>query len=376
MHYSVLTAVTLSKEITIPPEEDKQIRADLKTARAMLKKEPDSHELQWTIAELEHSLNPLENVAERLVFEVMDPYGMETENPKRLAFFPHEETDESDYATETRDCVRLPDGSIVFRYDPRFSKHYEIFEGKVYRKEFGPLRHRKRTRKAKKFLPLPDYPLKKLYPTFQKYMEQYFGCVYNEEAQAYGHYGNPDAFWDWYEVGGRWQECFLVKEDCPIAVRGMQGVLCGPGKTAPEGYCWVAGARKCDIAWEQMKKNFNEEIIWGLRQFQSWYLAGKVPEAWRGIALVTSDGVYLHRWLVYRANETEEQNLCRASQLAKARYFVNPYAFIGSDGWKDIEPFESDAQDGAADMQWNQMVQDFIDGLPEEALLVSVDCHN
>lgn len=376
MHYSVLTAISLPEAAVISFADYEQIRLELLAARAKLEKRPNSDTCQMAAAKLENSLNRLEYVAESLVFEAMDRYGVNTDDPKYLAFYPHEEGEDSVYKTGTISCVRLPDGKIVYDHDARFSKRYEVFEGRVYQKTFGPLHHRKRTKKAKKFLPLPAYPLKKLYPTLEEYMEQYWGFIYNEEEQAYGYYENPNAFWDWYELGGRWYEYFLVKEDCPSAIRGAQARVCGPTKIAPEGYCWVAGARKCDIAWDKMKESFVEEVSQTLQEFQSWYLAGEVPEEWRGFAFVTPDGVYFHRRLVYRVGETVEENLRRDHQLMQARYFVNPYAFISGDGWTDCHSFDACSQGESKDMQWNRMVQEFIGGLPEDVMLVSVDCHN
>ena len=61
---------------------------------------------------------------------------------------------------------------------------------------------------------LVNYPLKKLYKTLGEYAEQYHGYVYNEEEQGYGYYSNPNAFYDWYVIGGRWPRVFLVKESC------------------------------------------------------------------------------------------------------------------------------------------------------------------
>ncbi len=195
--------------------------------------------------------------------------------------------------------------------------------------------------------------------------------------EPYGmHTANSNVLWDWYELGGRWYEYFLVKEDCSSAVRGTRARVYGPAQIAPEGYCWAAGAKKCDIAWDKMKERFVKELSQSLREFQSWCLAGEVPEKWRGTAFVTPDGVYLHRRLVYCTDKTAEENLSRANHLMEARYFVNPYAFIGRDGWMGCDNFSAASLDGTADTTWNQTVQNFIDSLPEDALLVSVDCHN
>lgn len=327
------------------------------------------------LPELENSLVPLEDTVERLVFETMDPYGMYTENPEHLVFCAYEEGEDGAYETGTMDCVRLPDGSIVCEFDRRFSGRYEIFEGKAYQKESGPLRHRKRTKRAKKFLPLPEYPLKKLYLTFQMYMEQYLGCFYNEKEQAYGYCENPCAFWDWLEVGGRWSDVFLVKDDCPYVLRGAQANHHGSDRPAPDGYCWVSGARKCDIAWDKMKEVLTEDAVQKFHQLQEWYRTGEVPEEQYGFVTVAPEGVYVFGRLVYQANETMEQNLRRSNPLLEARYAVKPYAFIGGKGWMECEYSDSGNEDEAVDMRWNQAVQELIDSLPEDVMLVSVDCH-
>lgn len=40
----------------------------------------------------------------------------------------------------------------------------------------------------------PDYPIKKLYPDFADYAEEYWGVSYHPEQEAYGFYYNPNAF--------------------------------------------------------------------------------------------------------------------------------------------------------------------------------------
>ena len=35
---------------------------------------------------------------------------------------------------------------------------------------------------------------------------------YDEESDSYGYWDNPNGFWDWYQVGGRWFGYFLIKE--------------------------------------------------------------------------------------------------------------------------------------------------------------------
>lgn len=58
-----------------------------------------------------------------------------------------------------------------------------------------------------------DYKkLKGKYPTIESYYKDYLGLEYNEEEGAYGYYANPNAKWDWYQVGGRWSGMLTTKQ--------------------------------------------------------------------------------------------------------------------------------------------------------------------
>lgn len=98
------------------------------------------------------------------------------------------------------------------------------------------------------------YPVKKLYPSLKQYAEDYCGYTYDNKNNTYGYYCNPNAFWDWYSIGGRWPFQFLVRDTAERINGerswGNEDAVC----EAPEGYIWVCGARKRDIAWELMKE--------------------------------------------------------------------------------------------------------------------------
>ena len=82
---------------------------------------------------------------------------------------------------------------------------------RCFRKGRAP-RHEKRTKKAKKMRALMGYPVKKLYPSLKQYAEDYCGYTFDSKNNAYGYYCNPNAFWDWYSIGGRWPFQFLVRD--------------------------------------------------------------------------------------------------------------------------------------------------------------------
>lgn len=81
-------------------------------------------------------------------------------------------------------------------------------------------------------------------------MENYCGYDFYEDQGAYGYYTNPHAFWDWYQIDGRWPFVFLLKSGCNSLISSdrswySQDAVSPP---APEGYVWTAGTRKADIA--------------------------------------------------------------------------------------------------------------------------------
>lgn len=58
--------------------------------------------------------------------------------------------------------------------------------------------------------------------SFRDYMEGECGYSYNEETKEYGTYDNPNARFDWMQIGGRWAGLLTVKK----------GVDCGIGETS------------------------------------------------------------------------------------------------------------------------------------------------
>lgn len=47
--------------------------------------------------------------------------------------------------------------------------------------------------------------------SFEFFVEDWFGYEKNEATGKYGYWENPNAKWDWYEVGGRWEKLLKLK---------------------------------------------------------------------------------------------------------------------------------------------------------------------
>lgn len=318
----------------------------------------------------------LEAWADSYIWDDMAPFCESTEDPEYLEFEDCTEDVENGYASEKVDCFKLPNGSVVARYN-RLASGFVIRDGLVYQSQAGPLKHEKRTKKARKIKALPDYPFNKLYPTVEAYAEDYCGYAYDEDHRGYGYYSNPSAFWDWYLIGGRWPFTFLVKDNCKYIVEGERG--CGTEnetRPAPEGYKWVAGARKRDIEWALMKSIALGPATETFFKLENWYLTGVLPEGAHLLA-ITEDGIDSWGDLVYKKGETLEQYLARHELGPNCQYPVSAYSYLengeyislGDMGWWGISSNDKPEDD------WRQMTQDFIDRIPDDDFLVTVDCH-
>ena len=83
------------------------------------------------------------------------------------------------------------------------------------------------------------------YKSFDVYMEHYYG--YEKHKMKWGRWTNPDARWDWYQVGGRWTGALKLKE----SAKGIYGELGVPASfDIEEGKAKIEDIQKagfCDV---------------------------------------------------------------------------------------------------------------------------------
>jgi len=309
---------------------------------------------------------------------LMEPFQEGTENMAYLEFEDHGEEVSNEYAHGTMPCIKLPGGKIV-SWHHRDVSRFDIINGQVYQKKAGPLQHEMRTKKAKKLRALPEYPLRKLFSSLEEYAKEYHGYTFDEERQAFGYYCNPNAFWDWFVIGGRWPFQFLVKEGCDSAVYSED---CydneNAAQEAPKGYQWVAGARKRDIEWSLMRDYYMEKALKRFPLLEEWFGSGVCPEQYKNyFAHITENGIEDWGHTLYVKGETLEQYLERNDLGSDCKYPVNAFSYVhdytyysqGDMGWFGLS--DNDKPDDV----WRSMMQDFLAQVPDEDFIVSLDCH-
>jgi hypothetical protein len=110
-----------------------------------------------------------------------------------LEFNDIEEEYTESYETDTTHVFISPEGEAHCQYNDRFrdpqSREYVCPDGWTEDNK---------------------YPVKKLY-SLEEYIEDYAGYEKDDITGKYGYWENPNAKWDWYQVGGRWAGMFKIK---------------------------------------------------------------------------------------------------------------------------------------------------------------------
>ena len=378
MHFTVLTAVTLPENCGQAINLPATVRINELVAALRRARFGDNAAKDALDSELVETQVRFEQMVEDLVDNRLLPYCENIEDRAYLEFVDCTEECRREYENDGEVMVRLVNGKWLPMYDHQIYNTYEVYEGKVYQRNFGPLHHRKRTKKAKRMKAV-YMPFKKAYRSFSTFAEELCGLARGEEPGTYGFYRNPNAKWDWFQIGGRWPDRFLVKADCPMVHTGEVSLLMQDyqGRKAPEGYCWVAGARKKDIAWDVMREQRARAETEYFHKLESWYQNGQIPDDRRGFLSITDEGIRSWNALAYAKGETLEEHLHREGLSQSYCYPISTFACMGDEGW--LESGEMGwfgiSDNNKDDLSWNQMVEQFVAALPEDAMLLSVDCH-
>lgn len=258
------------------------------------------------------------------VDEQLEPYSVEPDSE----FMEQEWVDVSD----DEDCYSNPE-YLVEAYQSTDGTYYSPYTNEGYKlKQTDAILHK--------------VPLKTIYPTLKDYMEE-CGYEFNEDEGSYGYWSNPNAKWDWFEIGGRWQNVFVLKE----GAEGYKGTCIIPEESPDVSEVqYTAQASKKDIDWDTTYKlqRQKQEDLWNImdnkkeKEWQIWLSKGKTKKeyidtySWLPIHSILKDG----EWI-----DSEED-----------------FWFTGD---TDEEEY----------VKWGKYVQSVIDQCDDEELLTIVDCH-
>ena len=315
------------------------------------------------------------NLEDHLI-PVLAPFDEQTEEEKYREFEDRTEEAKADFENDTMRVVRFPDGSIHSIYDDAFNKSFFIEEDRIY--AFGPNRDRKsklQTEESKALELVTDYPVKSWYPSFEAYCNEHRGFVKVSDGR-WGYTCNHNAKWDWWQIGGRFPNRFLVPEglqDCIPSAKGDDGESAIP----PEGYQYADAARKKDICWDVMRKiavdTVEKRYQKCVRAFEAKDLTDFGP-----LCSILDEGISAWGEMLYLKGETLDEYKVRKGATDLDRYMCHTYAFVdrngdwagsGDMGWFGISSNDKDER------VWNDEIQKLMNEAKDDDFLAIVDCH-
>jgi hypothetical protein len=252
--------------------------------------------------------------------------------------------------------------------------------------------------------------------SFKEYLEEYHGIYeLNSKKDTKYHYylanddneygvvsvirrTNPNAKWDWYQVGGRWTGFFKLKKGAKGEV-GEPGLMTG---RADDGY--ADQLKKCDIDIEGMRSEAGNKAQARYLEIEALF-GGEIPKIetlWKDVLdgenfkdmSIDEKRKYYHsqdalvrlKKLQNKENSekiglffdlekfqcTKDEYVQRARDSALTTFAVikeGQWYERGDMGWWGLVANEKD-QD-----IWNKQFSKLIDDLPEDTMLTVVDCH-
>lgn len=183
---------------------------------------------------------------------------------------------------------------------------------------------------------LEDVPANKVYPTVKEYMIEW--CGYEEDnfvGDTIGRLTNPNAKWDWYQIGGRWSNKLATKSG---------------GNT---DQCKVG-----DISLQKMKMQRKAERI------ANWSQFSLRPEKEQNDKFIRE---YLHN---IKEGMTEKEYISTDEGFSTFAVVKDGEWYQRGDmGWWGCVSEEKDQND------WNEEFAKLFESLPEDKYVTIVDCH-
>lgn len=130
------------------------------------------------------------------------------------------------YNEKSTEKAVMPDGTLHNTFDPEYKNH-----------------------PVKEMLLVKSVPFKELYSSFEEFVKDWHGSSKRDEkTNRYGYWENPNAKWDWYQLGGRWTGFFQMNKD-------RYGSVGNPGLMTKVPVKGTADqAFKKDIDFDKMRK--------------------------------------------------------------------------------------------------------------------------
>jgi hypothetical protein len=206
---------------------------------------------------------------------------------------------------------------------------------------------------------------KDTYASVENYMEEHEGYYLNRERTHWGYYRNPNSYWDWYQIGGRWAGYFRLKEGT-VGVKGTPSLMLGEKlqKSISREPLVADMARKKDIDWEGMilENSLKSKETWK-EAFEKYPIVEDKEQNKKNES---------NRDFMYgiKKGQTEEEYINYNGYFSTFAVIKDGKWYQKGDmGWWGVVSNEKDAN------KWDKEFSQLIEDLDEDTMLTLVDCH-
>lgn len=226
------------------------------------------------------------------------------------------------------------------------------------------------------------------YETFNQFMTEHYG--YHQENGVWGSKTNPNAEWDWYQIGGRWSGFLKTKEGkegalgCPSfinndSIKGGADII-SKGDVDWEGMREDGGKvaeTRYDIVWEGIKDT-PEGLTW--EQCREKVQENKCHELYNNQPRVKKfkEVCHTHKDLFNLFSCVEDYQQSKVDYIEeKKNSSITTYSVIKDGVWfsKGEMGWNGGTKDKTVEDDWNKKYWEIIQSTPDNELLTMVDCH-
>lgn len=228
-----------------------------------------------------------------------------------------------------------------------------------------------------------------------KFIREWSGCPggINESGDFfYTSQSNPDAKWDWYQIGGRWTGFFKLK-------KGKKGIVGEPGiMTSRPKKGYADSARKGDIDFDGMMEAARVQAEKNYDKFVELVDGQPFPPTWKEVLAKHGQNNTTAARDEYH-DEPLRKKVVEGLKDSMGFFMDDPFEVFGKDkdkyvksqmngsfqtyavldngkwhqhgdmGWFGISSNEKD------ESEWSREFMKIINKLPDDTLLTIVDCH-
>lgn len=290
-----------------------------------------------------------------------------------LEFEDYTDEVEEAWDNEKAKMIQCPNGEYVFHHDERFR------QGQFPdRQTIIPPDHKD-----------VEVPWSAVYESIDDFANSYYGYRKDESTGRYGYWSNPNAKWDWYQIGGRWTGSLKLK-------KGAAGKVGEPGVFGVEGAeGWVDQALKKDIDFEAMRNQSGkkaarqyDKVMEAIKDKLDGYVSWEkmrdeihkdnIDQARDAYHAQEAVKAFPKRGLGWMASVDDFYPISREEYIQEAKDSACVFfAFLKDGEWVERGQmgwfgFAAKKKDTA---EWNRQYNRMLDELDDDTLLTVVDCH-